>query len=658
MLHSPTEMALAEAAQATAAQGGAAAAAAHWSCGLALAENNRWSEAVLAFRLATRAAPGDALYWVNLANARRRLGQPERAVAAARMALKVDPLQPLALRILGDVLGQMHRYEEALEAFECLYACGVRETDALLQQASMLQALRRHVQAIDILMQAASIKPNLLQAHALMATSFRDMAMQNEAVECLKTVLALDPGNLHALSHLSYEKRHVCDWAGLEEETQTLRDMLANAPEGLARVATVFGMLSLPIEPHLLLTAARGEALAAAVGVRPLAPLLPAQRQGGRPKIGMLSFDFYEHPVSQLLVEVLEKFDRDRFELVLYSSGPDDGSALRQRMVAAADRFVDLRGLDDARAAQLIRDDGIDVLLDLQGHTRGHRLAILARRPAPVQAAFLGFAGTSGAHYIDYLIGDPAVTPLALASQYSEKLAQMPHCFQPNGRWRPLPQPRVKGASRAAAGLPEEAFVMCAFNHTYKILPPAFDAWCAVMNDVPHAVLWLKETNAQLHQNVHMQAAARGVAAERIVFARALPYADHFSRLALADVFVDTWPYNAHTTASDVLWAGVPVVTLYGNAYASRVAASVLTAAGLPELAFQEVADYRLAITALATDPALLASYRQHLEGQRQNLPLFDSSAYVRDFQALLLRMVQRWRAGLPCEHLLAEVAA
>ena len=630
---------------------------ADWAEGLAQADRGQWVGAARAFRRATRRAPEDVLYWINLANAHRRAGDPPRAVAAARRCLALNPVQPLALRILGDGLGTMHRYEESIEAYACLEASGVLEPEAMVQHGAMLQALRRHPEAIDRLMQAAAIQPQMVQTHALMATSFRDMALQKEAIECLKTVLALSPGNLQALSHLNYERRHVCEWAHLDGEIAQLESILATAPEGLARVAVVFAMLSLPIDPMLVKTAARGEALSAALGATELPPVLPAERLGGRSRLGMLSYDFHEHPVPQLLVDTFEKLDREAFELVLYSSGREDGSALRQRLIKAACSFVDIRGMSDVQAAQRIRDDGIDLLVDLQGHTRGHRLGVFARRPAPLQVAFLGYPGTTGAPFIDYLIGDPLVTPLELADQYTEKLAQMPLTFQPNGRWRPLPEPRVTGVSRAAAGLPEDAFVMCAFNHTYKILPEAFDTWCAVMRDVPHAVLWLKETNGQLHDNVRCEARERGVAADRIVFAKAVSYAQHFSRLALADVFVDTWPYNAHTTAADALWAGVPVVTLYGDAFASRVAASVLNAVGLAELAFSTVHDYRCAITALALEPELLATYRQHLEQQRMSLPLFDSTAYTRDFEALLTRMVQRWRAGLPVEHLLAQAA-
>ncbi|WP_428422612.1 tetratricopeptide repeat protein [Methylibium sp.] len=624
---------------------------AHWQRGVDLTSRSDWRGAIEAFEHATREAPKDVVYWVNLANAYRRSGDTVQAVASAARALDLEPEHALALQITADCHLQAHRYADAVAVYERLERSGVRDCDLLVNHGAMLQALRRHTEAIGKFLEAAALKPDHVQAHAMMSTSFRDLGLKREAVECLKTVLALKPQNLQALSHESYEKRHICDWKDLDADVASLTQQLQTAPSGLARIATVFGLLSLPIDPALLLVAARGEALVPALAVTPLAPVAPAERMGARIRVGYLSYDFHEHPVSQLLVEVLEQRDRSQFDLVLYSHGPDDDSRVRHRLKAATDDFVDLRGLTDRQAAERIRGDRIDLLIDLQGHTRGQRLAILAQRPAPVQAAFLGYPGSTGADYIDYIVGDPLVTPIELAGHYSEKLAQLPLCFQPNGRWRPLPQPMT----RQEAGLPDDAFVMCAFNHTYKILPEAFDAWCAVLREIPHAVLWLKETNGQLRSCVHAEAAARGVAPERIVFAQNVAFDAHFSRLALADVFVDTWPYNAHTTASDALWAGVPVVTLYQNSFASRVAASVLNAAGIAELAVETVDDYQRALLALASDPALLQTYRNHLQTQRMTLPLFDSQRYVREFEHLLARMVQRFRAGLPPDHLLAS---
>lgn len=627
---------------------------AHWQHGVACIEGADWAAAVDAFEDATRLAPEDALYWVNLANAHGKRGATAQAIEAAEQALQLEPDQPLALRLIAECHMAAHRYADAVAAFERVEAGGLRDADVFLQHGAMLQALMRHPEAIGKFMEAAAMRPDHAQAHALMSTSFRDMGLKREAVECLKTVLALKPQDLQTLSAESYEKRHLCDWRELDADVQALSQILSAQPWGLARVATAFGLLSLPIGPELQLAASRGEALTSAVMHRPLPAVSPAERPGPRIRLAYLSYDFREHPVAQLLVEVLEQRNRDVFDLVLYSHGPEDDSTVRQRLNDTADCFVDLRGMTDVQAAQRIREDKIDILVDLQGHTRGHRMAILAQRPAPVQVAFLGYPASTGAEFIDYLIGDPLVTPLELAAHYSEKLAQMPLCFQPNGRWRPLPQPMT----RAQAGLPEDAFVMCAFNHTYKILPEAFDAWCTVMRQVPHAVLWLKETSGQLRDNVIRLAAARGVEPERIVWARSVSFQDHFSRLALADVFVDTWPYNAHTTASDALWAGLPVVTCYQNSFASRVAASVLNAAGVAELAFESVEDYTRAILTFAVEPGLLKQYRALLDDNRMISPLFDGKRYAGEIEALYGRMMARFRAGQSPDHLSAEAPA
>jgi predicted O-linked N-acetylglucosamine transferase (SPINDLY family) len=622
---------------------------ADWTMGLSLVGERRWPEAARAFGRATRAAPQDALYWVNLANAQRRLGKPQRAVAAARRCLQIDPQEPLALRILGDCLTSLNRPAEAIEAFATLEAAGHEEPDAMLQHAGALQSLHRYGDSARLLLRLLPLKPDLVAAHALLAGACRDQGLKQEAAECLKTVLALEPDNLEALSRLSFEKRHVFDWSDLEKDIERIRRVLLVASPDRPRLMAAFAMLSLPLPPELQLAAARSEALAFTRGITRLPPVSPASRAGRKTRLGWVSFDYRNHPVSQLLVEVLAGIDRERFDVVLYSIGPTDGSPLRARMEALADDFVDLQGLSDPQAAARVRADGIDVLVDLMGHTRGHRMAIFAHRPAPVQVAYLGYPASTGSACLDYLIGDPFVTPPELAGLYTEKLALLPLTLQPNGRGRPLPEP----VSRTVVGLPEDAFVMCAFNHPYKVLPEAFEVWCSVMREVPRAVLWLRETNDQLHENVRAEAQARGVDPARILFARTVPYHLHFSRLALADVFVDTWPYNAHTTASDALWAGVPVVTHYGNGYASRVAASVLNAAGIGELAFESVESYRLAILALATDADLLAGYREHLVTQRLSLPLFDTPRYTLELQALLDRMIGRWRAGLEPDHLL-----
>jgi tetratricopeptide (TPR) repeat protein len=631
----------------------------HWREGLALADARQWAQAARVFARATRSAPQDPVYWLNLAHAHRRSGRLSRAVAAARRCLRLAPADPLARCLEAECLAGMNRHAEAAQAYARIEADGQPGSANAVLHATSLLALRQPKRAAAVLLRALARQPADRAAHLLLAEACRDQGLKREAVECLKTVLALDPGDLQARSRLSYEKRHLCDWADHATELARLQAELENAAPGALRFSSVFGLLSLPLPPALHLRAAQADAAEAEAGVQPLPARLPAaplataapQAQAPRIRLGWLSYDFRDHPVAKLLHDLLARIDRQRFEVVLYAIGPGEGSPWRTRLVAVADRFVDLCTLSDRHAAERIRADAIDLLIDLMGHTRGHRMGVLAHRPAPVQVAFLGFPGSTGAGCIDYLIGDALVTPLELAPLYSEKLAQMPICFQPNGRGRPLPQPM----QRAQAGLPEDAFVMCAFNHPYKILPETFDIWCAVMRELPHAVLWLRETNHQLRDNVRREAARRGIAPERLCFAGAVSYADHFSRLALADLFVDTWPYNAHTTASDALWAGVPVVTRYGQSFASRVAASVLHSAGLVDLAFDNNADYQRAIVLLAQDAELRSQLRSHLVEQRMSLPLFDAALHARHFEALAERMWARWQAGLPCDHLPAR---
>jgi predicted O-linked N-acetylglucosamine transferase (SPINDLY family) len=629
-----------------------------WQRGCALGQKGEWAQAVLAFEAATVADPVDALYWMNLANALRHGNTFDLAAAAAQQALALQPSNTMALHILGECQAKLHLYSEAATTLARVEDGGNTDTSAMMQRASMLMSLQRPADAAPVLLRMLQQDPTSAAGHALLADAMRDLGMKRESVECMKTVLALDPTHLETMSQLSFEKRHLCDWTDLDADVQRIQTNLPTPrADGtvLPRVSAAFGLLSLPLTTQQQLMAARCEARAQDCAVTQLPPVQPPLAAPTAPiRLGFLSYDFREHPVAQLLVQTLELIDRSRFEVLLYSTGPDDNSPLRARVQAAGDQFVDLRGVSDQLAAERIRADGVTLLVDLGGHTRGHRLGVMARRPAPVQVSYLGYPGSTGADYIDYIVGDPYVTPLNMASDYAEKIAQLPLCMQPNGTWRPLPEPMA----RHLVDLPEDAFVMCAFNHTYKILPPAFDAWCEVLRDVPNAVLWMKLTNGQFQQNAIREAVARGAKKEQLVFAGTVPYEVHFARMGLADVFVDTWPYNAHTTAADALWAGVPVVTHFGDSYASRVAASVLNAAGLGELAFESVADYTAALHAMARDKSLLQPYREHLSTKRLQLPLFDCSTYTLQLQNLLARMAQRWHQGLAPDHLAADNAA
>jgi len=372
-------------------------------------------------------------------------------------------------------------------------------------------------------------------------------------------------------------------------------------------------------------------------------PVDPASRPAcERLRIGYLSNDFHQHATAMLITHVLELHDAERFEVRLYSYGKDDGSTMRKRLERCGDAFIDIAGMSDQEAADLIRRDRIDVLVELKGFTLAARMGITARRPAPVQVGYLGFPGTLGASFIDYQISDEVVSPPEMADHFTEKLAYMPHCYQPNDRLREVNDT----PSRAACGLPEEGFVFCCFNHTYKIRPELFDIWCRLLHAVPGSVLWLLESNGQARGNIEHEAIARGIDPSRMVFAPIVQPRANLARLANADLFLDTLPVNAHTTASDALWAGVPLVTCPGDSFVARVAASLLTAVGLEQLVCDDLTVYESRALEIATDASRLAELKRHLREARDIAPLFDSAATARGLEDLYERMVAGWRSG------------
>ena len=371
----------------------------------------------------------------------------------------------------------------------------------------------------------------------------------------------------------------------------------------------------------------------------------------GRIRLGYLSCDFHQHATALLMVEMLEAHDASRFELHAYSYGADDGHGMRQRLALPFHRFNDITALSDMQAARAIHADGIDILIDLKGYTAGTRTALLTYRPAPLQVSFLGYPGTLGGSFCDYLVSDHFVTPASAAADYSEALACLPHSYQPHGG----ALDNVAPPSREAAGLPAQGLVLCCFNQAYKFTPEVFDIWCTLLDQTPGSVLWLLR-NEQAEGNLRGEAMLRGIAPHRLVFAPDLPQAQHLARLQLADLVLDTSPYNAHTTASDALWAGVPLLTCAGDTFASRVAGSLLHAVGLAELVTHSLADYAELAGALVADPARLGALRARLAAQRRAAPLFDVLAYTLALEALFEQMWRRHQAGLPPHALGAQV--
>jgi predicted O-linked N-acetylglucosamine transferase (SPINDLY family) len=359
--------------------------------------------------------------------------------------------------------------------------------------------------------------------------------------------------------------------------------------------------------------------------------------------LGYLSADFHAHATAYLIAELFEKHDRERFAVVGYSYGPDDGSSTRRRLVKALDRFVELKDVSFGDSAQRIAADGVDILVDLKGYTGNARTQILALRPAPIQVNYLGYPGTMGAPFMDYILVDDFIVPLEQQPFFTEKLVHLPGCYQVNDGQRAI-SPHTP--SRAACALPEEGFVFCSFNNNYKITPEMFGVWMELMKAVPGSVLWLLEGNRFAPANLRREAESRGVAAQRLVFAPRRSLADHLARYRLADLFLDTFPCNAHTTASDALWVGCPVLTLAGQTFVSRVAGSLLRSLGLPELITTSLDEYFDVALRLARDANWLAELRVRLAANRTTSRLFDAEQFARDLEQAYVTMWQIHMAG------------
>jgi predicted O-linked N-acetylglucosamine transferase (SPINDLY family) len=602
----------------------------------------QWLEAVAPLKDAIARQPRDPMFWLTLAQAYRRGREPEQAEAAVREALALDPAWEPAQRMLADLLMTQGRAPEATRVLDAVVKGEHADGDVHLEMArARLDALDLRG-ALEHFMKAATLKPTLVPAHVGMAACFDWMGMPAASTECYRTATTLAPERVHAWSQVVYQSLHACRWATLDDDLAQMRARMR--PDG-AEQPVPFCHVALPGA-----TAAEHRRSAAAevrqhtAGIAPLPALDPAQRRPGRVRVAYVSNDFHDHATTRLMVDVVESHDRGRIEQFLYSYGIDDGSVLQRRLQAGAEHWVPAREMSVPALARRIRDDEIDILVDLKGFTRGARTGLLGYRAAPVQVAWLGYPGTMGSPLLDYVITDDVVTPPHAAANYDEHFAILPDCYQPNDRRRAV----AAAPTRADCGLPDDAVVFASFNNTYKITPGVFGRWCRILEAVPGSVLWLLKANADAEGNLVAEAAARGIARERLVFAPAMATPHHIARLALADMVLDTLPYNAHTTASDALWAGVPVVTCPGDTFASRVASSLTRAAGVTETIADSLDAYQRIAVDLAHDRAAREALRGRLRQHRDDCALFDTPRFARGLETLYERMLARWRDGLP----------
>lgn len=626
-----------------------------WQQGRVLSKAGKWAEALRFFEQALAQEPEDDVYLINAAHVCLHLQRMEDVVRYASLAISRNPKAALAYVLKAKALNALQRHAENL-TFLHTWSDELQSThDYWFHLGLAHHGMQQHREAINAFLQAMQLKLDDELTHYYLGSAFYEAGLKEEAAECFRTSLTLGLGRhaLHVHGLLAFAERENCRWELVREELRSIQALLEGFTLADAVMTSPFAHLSLTDDPfhHLKISTLMANTWA---NLSRVVPRPSCSSKGSRIRLGYLSGDFHQHATCVLMAEVFEQHDRERFEVFAYSHGIDDGSAMRQRVMAAFEHFVDLRGLSDEQAAQRIADDEIDVLIDLKGYTAHHRLGIMARRPAPVQATFLGFPGTTGGKFMDYIIGDPVVTPLAHADHFAEKIAQMPVCYQPNDRQRPRPT----HMARAEFGLPDDAVVLCGFNQAYKISPDVLDVWCEVLRELPEAVLWLLDWHGQARPNLEREIEARGVGLERVYWAPKASLSVHISRMRLADVFLDTWPYNAHTTCSDALWAGLPVVTYEGRTFACRVASSLLRACQLSDWVATTLPSYVTLVLRLARDAGLRAGVREHLDAQRDSGALFDSSRFTRDFEALAQRMFECNKQGLPVAALPAKASA
>ncbi len=673
-------------------------AGAHYSAGNALLDLNRALEAITSYDRALLLQSDYMEAQQNRGNACLALGRSEDALRSFRNALELQPDSVAALGNCGVVLRQLGRHDEALAHYERLLALTPGDADAWLERGHCLMSLDRPGQALSSFDRALGLDPvharaldargialralqrfeEALQAFdvALLATpespdlhyrravTLRNLRRHEEAAIGFERVTRLDPNYDYALGNLLHERLQVCDWTDyaviLDRVQRQVREgrrvylpgpflSVSNAAADQLQCARLFVADKLlkgapnatsPLRASPAEVSATDSRLSGA----------PRGRAGERIRLAYVSGDFRDHPVSQLLAGVIEQHDRSRFETIAISLQPAEQSPLGARISEAFDRFIDVGRASDREVSALLRELGIDIAVDLMGFSGGGRPGIFVPHAAPIQVNFLGYSGTLGADYMDYLVADANVIPESHRAFYAEKIAYLPHCFQPNDARRAI-APRTP--SRSAFGLPEQAFVFCCFNNHYKIAPGVFAVWMRLLGAVDAAVLWLADGGDALKANLRREAAASGIAPERLVFAPRVPeLADHLARYRRADLFLDTLPYNAHTTASDALWAGLPLLTCRGNSFAARVAASLLDALGLPELIAGDLSDYEAAALRLAADPARLGALRARLAANLGTSALFDGARYTRDLESVFAAMYERYRTHSPPEHI------
>lgn len=659
-------------------------AVAHHGLGRCLLDQGELDAAIASLRQSLSLDPNQPRVLTNLGRALHRRGDLDGAADSFREAIRLKPNYAIAHNNLGGILQAQGRLDAAAACFRRALTLEPDYAEAHYNLGQILLAQNNPKAAADYLHAAIQRRPEYARAHFVLGQARATMWEFAAALECYRAAVKLDPHLAEAYLELgrvlqlkrdwdgaqtAFERalaiqpedsgafcqwfsarQMLCDWHNRDADLHRLwEDASAAFEAGKPTSLQPFTALTVPWSPQQQLQVARSHSDAIARAAVPLRerfgfiPRPPTPTADERLRIGYLSGDFRNHPVSHLLQGVFGLHDRQKFEVFAYSFGMDDGSSCRQRIARDCDCFRDLREASLEESARCIYEDRLHILLDLQGYSSMPRMSLLALRPAPVQVEYLGYPGTTGADFIDYLIGDPVVTPPQQHAAYREAIVLLPHSYLPTDNGMPLPSAI---GSRTDHNLPENAVVFCAFNNSYKLEPERFGIWMRILKAVPDSVLWLSPATPRAQSNLRRAAQTEGVAGERLIFADEMDKPRHVARNRLADLFLDTGIYNGHMTACDALWAGLPVLTCPGRNFAARVAASLLTSIGMPELIAADANEYEALAIRLARQPVELKRLRAKLTANRLTWPLFDTPRYTRNLERAYQAMWDNYAAG------------
>ena len=606
--------------------------------GNALRELERFDEALVSYDRALASWPDYAEARSNRGIVLHELKRFDEALASYDRVLSVRPDYAEAVYNRGITLHELKRFDEALASYDHALSMRPDLVEALNNRGVTLKELKRFGEALASYDHLLSMRPNHAETFSNRGVTLHELKRFDEALASYDRALVVKADHEHAFSGAAWCVTNLCDW---DRRTPFTAEINAHV-SGKKSIISPFVLFGYSGDPALQLQCAKNF-IVNRVPLPPR-PLWTGQTwRHDKLRIAYLSADFRAHATAFLMTELFEKHDRSRFEIIGVSFGVDDASDVRKRLVAAFDEFHDVSRKSDEEVAKLLQDIQVDIAIDLKGHTQDSRFEIFEYRPAPIQVSYLGYPGTIGTQAIDYIIADKVVAPFEHQQFYTERIVHLPECYQVNDTKRKIAE---RTPTRQEAGLPEHGFVFCSFNNNWKIEPTIFDIWMRLLHQVEGSALWLLRGNDGAEQNLRKEAQRRGIDPSRLVFAGRLPPDEHLARHNLADLFLDTLPCNAHTTASDALWMGLPLLTCQGKAFAGRVAASLLHAVGVPELIASNLEEYQTLALKFARDPALLAKIKTKLAQNRNTYPLFNTDRFARHIEAAFTTMWETWQHG------------